>query len=88
MTAQDAIHALWTASLATPMDLKTSGARDIAVALNLSLACIFALYPKAKSYRWHLCEAALPRRARCAAIFPQNARQHLYRDEPWPTLDR
>ena len=57
MTAQDAIHALWTASLATPMDLKTSGARDIAVALNLSLACIFALYPKTKSYRWHLCEA-------------------------------
>jgi len=43
MTAQDAIHALWTASIATPIDLKTNGARDIAVALKLSLAGIFAL---------------------------------------------
>ena len=41
MTAQDAIHALWTASIATPIDLKTNGARDIAVALKLSLAGIF-----------------------------------------------
>jgi hypothetical protein len=46
MTAQDAIHALWTASIATPIDLKTNGARDIAVALKLSLAGIFALYLK------------------------------------------
>jgi hypothetical protein len=38
MTAQDAIHALWTASIATPVDLKTNGARDITVALNQSLA--------------------------------------------------
>jgi hypothetical protein len=34
MTAQDAIHALWTASIATPIDLKINGGRDIAVALN------------------------------------------------------
>ena len=40
MTAQDAIHALWTASIATPIDLKTNGARDIVVALNLSLAVV------------------------------------------------
>ena len=33
MTAQDAIDALWAASIATPIDLKTNGARDIAVAL-------------------------------------------------------
>ncbi len=46
MTAQDVIHALWTASIATPIDLKTNGARDIAVALKLSLAGIFALYLK------------------------------------------
>ena len=46
MTAQDAIHALWTASIATPIDLKTNGARDIAVALKLSLTGIFALYLK------------------------------------------
>jgi len=44
MTAQDAIHALWTASIATPIDLKTNGARDIAVVLNLSLAGILGLY--------------------------------------------
>jgi hypothetical protein len=49
MTAQDAIHALWAASIATPIDLKTNGARDIAVALNLSLAGIVALYLKANS---------------------------------------
>jgi hypothetical protein len=46
MTVQDAIHALWTASIAIPIDLKTNAARDIAVALNLSLASIFALYQK------------------------------------------
>ncbi len=45
MTAQDAIHALWTASIATPFDLKTNGARDIAVAINLSLA-VCALHLK------------------------------------------
>jgi pimeloyl-ACP methyl ester carboxylesterase len=54
MTAQDAIHALWTASIATPIDLKANGARDIAVALNLSLAGIFALYLKTKSYHRHM----------------------------------
>ena len=42
MTAQDAIHALWTVSVATPIDVKTNGARDIAVAISLSLA-VFAL---------------------------------------------
>jgi len=54
MTAQDAIHALWTASTATPIDLKANGARDIAVALKLSLAAIFALYLKTKSYQWRI----------------------------------
>jgi hypothetical protein len=49
MTAQDAIHALWAVSIATPVDLKTNGARDIAGALNLSLAGIFALHLKTKS---------------------------------------
>jgi starvation-inducible DNA-binding protein len=54
MTAQDAIHALWAASIATPIDLKTNVARVIAVALNLSLEGIFALYLKTKSYHWHM----------------------------------
>jgi hypothetical protein len=53
MTAQDAIHALWTASIATPIDVKTNGARDIAVALNLLLAGIFALYRPPYSYNSH-----------------------------------
>ena len=48
MTAQDAIDALWAASLATPIDLKTNGARGVAVALNLSLA-VFALHLKTTS---------------------------------------
>jgi hypothetical protein len=48
MTAQDAIHALWTASIATPIDLKTNVARDVAVALNLSLA-VFTLHRKTTS---------------------------------------
>lgn len=48
MTSQDAIHALRTASVATPVDLKTNGAGDIAVALNLSLG-IFALHLKTTS---------------------------------------
>ena len=54
MTAQDAIHALWAASIATPIDLKTNGARVIAVALNLSIEGIFALYLKTKNYHWHM----------------------------------
>jgi starvation-inducible DNA-binding protein len=54
MTAQDAIHALWTVSTATPVDLKAVGARDVAIALKLSLAGVFALYLKTKSYHWHM----------------------------------
>ena len=53
MTAQDAIHALWAASIATPIDSKTNGARVIAIALNLSLAGIFALY-QTKIYLCHM----------------------------------
>jgi hypothetical protein len=40
MTAQDAIRAsthCGPLSIATPIDLKTNGARDVAFALNLSL---------------------------------------------------
>jgi hypothetical protein len=54
MTAQAAIHALWTASTATPIDLKANGARDIAVALKLSPAATFALHLKTKSYQWQI----------------------------------
>jgi hypothetical protein len=54
MTAQDAFHALWAASIATPIDSKTNGARVIAIALDLSLAGIFALYQKTKIYLCHM----------------------------------
>jgi hypothetical protein len=53
MTAQDAIRALWTASIAIPIDLKTDGTRDIVVALDLSLSGI-SLHLKTKSYHWHM----------------------------------
>ena len=75
MTAQDAIHALWTASIATPIDLKTNGARDIAVALNLSLAGIFALYLKTKSYRWHMSGAYFRVVISCGAHLFQRSRR-------------
>ena len=61
MTAQDAIHALWTASIATPIDLKTNGARDIAVALKVSLAGILALYLKTHMSGAHLRDSHLLR---------------------------
>jgi starvation-inducible DNA-binding protein len=46
--------ALRTAALATPTDLKPNAVRDIAGALNILLADMFALYLKTKNFHWHV----------------------------------
>jgi starvation-inducible DNA-binding protein len=53
MNAQ-AAKASRTASLATPTDLKSNAVRDLAGALNLLLADVFALYLKTKNFHWHM----------------------------------
>src|SRR6476469_11104457 len=40
--------------LATPTDLGANAAKDIAGALNLLLADMFALYLKTKNFHWHI----------------------------------
>jgi starvation-inducible DNA-binding protein len=42
------------APLQTPTDLTEDAARDIAAALNLLLADMFALYLKTKNFHWHV----------------------------------
>ena len=42
------------ASLATPTDLASAATADIAGALNLILADIFAMYLKTKNFHWHM----------------------------------
>ena len=42
------------APLETPTDLKPNGTRDIAGALNITLADMFALYVKTKNFHWHV----------------------------------
>jgi len=42
------------APLATPTDLKHAATRDIAAALNPTLADVFALYLKTKNFHWHM----------------------------------
>ncbi len=42
------------AALATPTDLSTAAARDVAAALNVILADVFALYLKTKNFHWHM----------------------------------
>src|SRR6516162_462868 len=46
--------ALQIAALATPTDLKPNAVRDLAGALNVLLADMFALYLKTKNFHWHL----------------------------------
>jgi len=43
-----------TAPLDTPTDLKPDGVKDIAGALNATLADMFALYLKTKNFHWHV----------------------------------
>jgi starvation-inducible DNA-binding protein len=42
------------APLRTPTDLGAEAAKDIAAALNLLLADVFALYLKTKNFHWHV----------------------------------
>jgi len=42
------------APLDTPTDLKVNAVRDIAGALNILLADMFALYVKTKNFHWHV----------------------------------
>ncbi|MDE1568606.1 Dps family protein [Aquabacter sp. P-9] len=42
------------APLATPTDLGTNATRDLAPALTLLLADMFALYLKTKNFHWHM----------------------------------
>jgi len=43
-----------TAPLDTPSDLASGAAKDIAAAMNLMLADVFALYLKTKNFHWHM----------------------------------
>src|SRR5215475_11540715 len=42
------------APLATPTDLAPNAVRDIAGAMNILLADMFALYLKTKNFHWHV----------------------------------
>jgi starvation-inducible DNA-binding protein len=42
------------APLETPTDLKPNAVKDIAAALNILLADMFALYLKTKNFHWHM----------------------------------
>ncbi len=53
MSVRDA-KALRTAPLETPTDLKPNAVKDIAGALNVLLADMFALYVKTKNFHWHM----------------------------------
>jgi starvation-inducible DNA-binding protein len=53
MSAHDP-KSLRTAPLATPTDLKSNAVKDLAGALNILLADMFALYLKTKNFHWHV----------------------------------
>jgi starvation-inducible DNA-binding protein len=42
------------APLQTPTDLGSQATKDVAAALNLLLADVFALYMKTKNFHWHV----------------------------------
>jgi starvation-inducible DNA-binding protein len=42
------------APLVTPTDLKAKATKDIAAAMNVILADVFALYLKTKNFHWHM----------------------------------
>ena len=41
-------------ALSTPSGFGSNAVRDIAAALNLALADVFALYLKTKNFHWHM----------------------------------
>src|ERR1700726_3298493 len=43
-----------SAPLATPTDLKPAATKDVAAAMNIILADVFALYVKTKNFHWHM----------------------------------
>jgi starvation-inducible DNA-binding protein len=47
-------HARQAGPLHTPTDLSSNATRDVAAALNLLLADVFALYLKTKNFHWHM----------------------------------
>lgn len=51
---RDALQQPRNAPLSAPSDLKETAIRDIAGALNLLLADVFALYLKTKNFHWHM----------------------------------
>ena len=53
MNVRDA-KALRIAPLHTPTDLKPTAVQDIAGAMNILLADMFALYLKTKNFHWHI----------------------------------
>ncbi len=53
MKARDA-KSLQTAPLKTPTDLASNAVHEIAGALNITLADMFALYLKTKNFHWHM----------------------------------
>jgi starvation-inducible DNA-binding protein len=53
MTTRDAKE-LRKASLTAPTDLKPNAVKDIAGALTILLADMFALYVKSKNFHWHV----------------------------------
>src|SRR4051812_39350801 len=53
MNVRDA-KALRIAPLHTPTDLKPTAVQDIAGAMNILLADMFALYLKTKNFHWHM----------------------------------
>ncbi len=53
MSSRPASHAV-SPALAVPSDLGANVTRDIAAALNVLLADVFALYMKTKNFHWHM----------------------------------
>src|ERR1700741_1596146 len=51
---KNTLERLRNAPLATRTDLTAAAVKDIAGALNLILADVFALYLKTKSFHWHM----------------------------------
>jgi starvation-inducible DNA-binding protein len=57
MSSRDAksnVKTLRVGPLATPTDLAANATQDIAGALNITLADMFALYLKTKNFHWHI----------------------------------
>ncbi len=54
MTSQNDWQARRSAPLRTPSDILPESVKEIAGALNMVLADVFALYLKTKNFHWHM----------------------------------